>query len=191
MKKIELNPTYQWREKSQKPSEDTIGKWYFRMFFRILLLTGMSDWALVFSCPSSSIPTLVTDNLQLRQTTSNNYEDNLQFSRQPPVIPIYPPDFVQLWNHTTSRFCSAVETLQYWNHFHYFDRISHLLFKFHTFIQIFTFLFKFHTFVQISQFCPNFTLLSQFHNVYQISHKISNIDQNTESTDDTDKTDNS
>ena len=144
-----------------------------------------------FSCPSSSIPTLVTGNLQLRQTTSNNYEDNLQFSRQPPVIPIYPPDFVQLWNDITSGFCSAVETLQYWNQFHYFDRISHLLFKFHTFIQIFTFLFKFHTFVQISQFCPNFTLLSQFHNVYQISHKISNIDQNTESTDDTDKTDNS
>ena len=49
MKKIELNPTYQWREKSQKPSEDTIGKWYFRMVFRIFLFICMSDWALVFS----------------------------------------------------------------------------------------------------------------------------------------------
>ena len=141
-----------------------------------------------FSCPSSSIPTLVTDNLQLRQTTSNNYEDNLQFSRQPPVIPIYPPDFVQLVNEITSGFCSAVETLQYWNQFHYFDRISHLLFKFHIycsnftlsskflhFCSNFTLLSKFHNFVQILHFCPNFTMFTKFLIKFQILTKIQRV----------------
>ena len=96
-------------------------------------------WLVIFSCPSSSIPTLVTHSL-------TDWLCWIQLQNFDQTIPNQ-----KLWNLAS----------EFWPNFQKFYHI------FSEFWPIFRVLTKFQNFDKISQFWPNITILTKFHNFGQ------------------------
>ena len=127
---------YWWHGNFQKPLISGNRKVVSRIIFTVL----------IFSCPSSSIPTLAS-YLHKRSHTSRkkNYFFGKVFNCPwPPTLPSHSFE-------NATNFHENLPKSNFWLSF-----------------RNFTILTKFHNFDQLSQFWPNFTILTKFHNVDQI-----------------------
>ena len=114
----------------------------------------------IFSCPSSSIPTLVTHSVTvLIQLQNLDQTIGLKFSFR---IWTKPYQVLTIFHNLNqiSKFWPKSTIL---TKFHNFDEKSQ-------FWPIFTILTNFHNFDQFSQYWPNFTIFNKYHFFDQISH---------------------